>query len=61
MINSLIENLLEDERTERVGADRNKRKKGRKDYRNGCYPRSLLTKFGDIANIQVPRISGSHT
>jgi len=55
-IKSLIENLLEDELTERVGADRYERKKGRKAYRNGHYPRNLLTKFGDIENIQVPRM-----
>lgn len=55
-IKSFIEKLLEDELTEKIGADRYKRKQERKAYRNGHYPRSLLTRFGNIEDIRVPRM-----
>jgi len=54
-IKSLIENLLEDQLTEVLGADRYERNKKRKAYRGGHYQRSLLTKYGLIEDIRVPR------
>ena len=54
-IKSLIENLLEDQLTEVLGADRYERIKTRKAYRGGHYQRSLLTKYGLIEDIRVPR------
>jgi transposase-like protein len=55
-IKTFIENLLEDELTATLGADRYERSKKRRGYRNGHYPRELLTKFGLIEDIQVPRM-----
>ena len=54
-IKSLIENLLEDQLSEVLGADRYERNKKRKAYRGGHYQRSLLTKYGLIEDIRVPR------
>jgi transposase-like protein len=54
-IKSLIENLLEDELTEALGVNRYERSKKRKAYRGGHYQRSLLTKYGLIEDIRVPR------
>ena len=56
LIKSLIENLLEDELTELLGAGRYERSSKRKGYRNGHYERNLLTKYGLIEDIQVPRM-----
>ncbi len=55
-IKTFIENLLEDELTDILGADRYERNSKRKGYRNGHYNRDLLTKFGLIEDIQVPRM-----
>jgi transposase-like protein len=56
LIKGLIENLLQDELTEKVGAARYGRNPERKGYRNGSYSRDLLTKFGLIEQIRVPRM-----
>lgn len=55
-IKQLIENLLEEELTSKVGAERYERTGKRQGYRNGHYPRELLTKYGLIEDIQVPRM-----
>lgn len=54
-IKSFIENLLEEELTAKVGASRYERNSGRKAYRNGHYLRNLLTRYGVIDEIRVPR------
>lgn len=54
-IKTFIENLLEDEITAILDADRYERSSKRKGYRNGHYQRNLLTKFGLVEDIQVPR------
>jgi len=54
-IKSFIENLLEDELTTMLGAERYERKRSRRAYRNGHYTRNLLTKYGLIEDIRVPR------
>jgi transposase-like protein len=54
-IKSFIENLLEEELNNILGAKRYERNNKRKGYRNGHYERSLLTRYGPIENIQVPR------
>ncbi|MCM8777902.1 MAG: transposase [Candidatus Omnitrophica bacterium] len=51
-----LENLLEEAITEGVGAGRYQRKQTRKGYRNGNYLRDLLTRYGMIEKLQVPRI-----
>ena len=56
-IKTFIENLLENEITAALRADRSKRNSKRKGYRNGHYQRSLLTKYGLIEEIHVPRMN----
>ena len=55
-IKGLIENLLKDELTEKLGAERYERTDERKGYRNGCYERDLMTRYGLIDGICVPRM-----
>ena len=54
-IKSFIENLLEEELTAKLGASRYERASVRKGYRNGHYLRNLLTRYGVVDGIQVPR------
>ena len=54
-IKSFIENLLKEELTAKLGASRYERSAGRKAYRNGHYLRNLLTRYGVVDVIQVPR------
>ncbi len=54
-IKSFIENLLNEELTVKLGASRYERTSGRKAYRNGHYARNLLTRYGVIDEIRVPR------
>jgi putative transposase len=55
-IKGFIESLLTEEVTERIGAGRYERNSKRQGYRNGHYLRDLLTKFGPIEDIRVPRL-----
>jgi putative transposase len=55
-IKSFIENLLEEELTAKVGAPRYERSAERKAYRNGHYLRNLLTRYGVVDEIHVPRM-----
>ena len=55
-IKEFIENLLTEEVTDRIGAGRYERSTRRQGYRNGHYVRNLLTRFGPIEAIQVPRL-----
>jgi len=56
LIKTFIENLLEDEITTSAGAQRYERSSMRMAYRNGHYLRNLLTKYGLIDAIRVPRL-----
>ena len=56
----LIEELLEEELTHRLNADKYERTEERDGYRGGHYQRSLTTRFGHIPDLSVPRpASGS--
>lgn len=55
-IKTFIENLLEEELNNILGAKRYERNNKRKGYRNGHYERNLLTRYGPIEAIQVPRM-----
>lgn len=55
-IKLLIENLLEEELTAKVGAPRYERYAGRTAYRNGHYLRNLMTRYGVVDGIHVPRM-----
>jgi transposase-like protein len=51
-----LQGLMEVERTAQVGARRNKRSKRRAGQRNGHYQRNLLTAFGMVRELLVPRL-----
>jgi putative transposase len=51
-----LERALVWEQRLRVGCGRYKRSKGRQGYRNGSYVRNLLSSYGWIEGLEVPRI-----
>jgi len=54
-LKTFIEELLEEELTQRLGADRYERTEERMGYRGGHYWRGLTTRFGHIEDLRVPR------
>lgn len=56
VVKELIEELLKVEVKEVVQADHYERTKKRKGYRNGYYERDLVTSFGFIEALKVPRV-----
>ena len=54
----LIEQLLEEKVKQLIGAERYERTQERRGYRNGYYRRDLLTKYGNVEGIHVPRVIG---
>lgn len=54
-VKRLMEVTLEEEMAAYIGIGRYGRSESRRDYRNGYYTRSLLTSFGYISEIKVPR------
>ena len=55
LVKRLLEASLEEEMIERVGASWYGRGPSRKGYRNGSYRRDILTEFGLIEKLRVPR------
>ena len=53
----LLESLLEDEVTSKVNAKRYERDPRRQGYRGGHYFRDLVTRYGLMENLRVPRIA----
>jgi transposase-like protein len=53
----LLENLLEDEVTTKVNARKYERSQERQGYRGGHYLRKLVTRYGLLEDIQVPRVA----
>jgi transposase-like protein len=53
----LLENLLEDEITMKLKARRYERSPKRQGYRGGHYLRNLLTRYGLLEDLQVPRLA----
>ena len=53
----LLENLLEDEITTKLMARKYERSPKRQGYRGGHYPRNLLTRYGLLEDIRVPRLA----
>ncbi|MFH1687918.1 MAG: transposase [bacterium] len=51
-----LERAMESEATTRVGCARYQRSCERKGYRNGSYSRDLLTSYGWIEGLEVPRV-----
>lgn len=56
LIKVKLERVLKREQGIRVGCGRYKRSKGRRGYRNGSYVRDLLTSYGWIVGLTVPRM-----
>ena len=55
LVKTVLETTMEDELRLAVGALRYERTSGRRDHRNGCYRRSLVTELGLIEALAVPR------
>jgi len=55
-LKKLLESILEVEVQDLVGAERWRHYVGRKYYRNGSYRRKLLTTYGYINDLKMPRI-----
>lgn len=53
----LLEGLLEDEITGKIGAQRYKRSTQRQGYRGGHYQRNLVTRYGFLEDLLVPRLA----
>ena len=60
-IKGFIEDLLREEVTARIGAGPYERRRERQGYRNGHYVRDLLTRFGLVEDIRVPRVTPGGT
>lgn len=52
----VLERALSAELDQRVGCGKYERSEGRRDYRNGSYARDLLTQYGWISGLRVPRL-----
>jgi len=57
----LLESLMDDEITGKVKAKRYERSNQRKGYRGGHYTRSLVTRYGLLEKLMVPRIEEGRT
>ena len=55
-IKRFIEDLLKEELSDKLGVQWCERTKRRRGYRNGHYRPDLLTRFGRIEEIEVPRM-----
>jgi len=53
----LLEGLLEDEITGKVGVQRYRRSPQRQGYRGGHYVRNLVTRYGLLEDLLVPRLA----
>src|SRR6476619_6773147 len=54
IVRTVIEEFLEAEMTEAIGAHKGERVEGRSGYRSGYYPRSLITRVGKL-ELRVPQ------
>ena len=54
MVRAVIQEFLEAEMVEAVGAEKGERAEGRLSYRSGYYPRSLVTRVGKL-ELRVPQ------
>ena len=54
LVHAVIQEFLEAEMAEAVGAEKGERVEGRLSYRSGYYPRSLITRVGKL-ELRVPQ------
>jgi transposase-like protein len=59
LVKRLLESSMDEEVLEQLQADRYRRSHLRRGYRNGYRHRSLLSQFGLLEEIRVPRVRGS--
>src|SRR5690606_30431653 len=57
LLESILNQVLQAQVTEQLGAERYERTEERKGYRNGSYPHQMVTRIGKIT-LSVPRIRG---
>ncbi len=57
----VLERALSSEVEQRVGCGKYERSDVRRDYRNGSYARDLLTQYGWITGLRVPRLRSGGT
>jgi len=55
LLKTFLEGVLEEEMAVLLGASRYRRTEARHGYRNGFYERDLVTQFGIVSGIRVPR------
>ena len=55
MLESILNQVLQAQAKEQIGAGPYERREDRQDFRNGFYPRTLQTRVGTL-NLQVPRL-----
>ena len=53
IVRAVLQEVLETEMTEALGAAKGERVEGRLGYRSGYYPRSLTTRIGKIGGTDV--------
>ena len=58
LVKGSLEQVLQAEVSHRIGGARYERVVDRRDYRNGSYVRELLTSYGWIRGLRVPRVRG---
>jgi putative transposase len=54
LVHAVIQQFLEAEMAEAVGAEKGERAEGRLSYRSGYYPRNLITRVGKL-ELRVPQ------
>ena len=54
LIQTALQEVLEAEMTEALGAEKGERSEGRLGYRSGYYPRALITRVGKL-ELRVPQ------
>ncbi|NWG76261.1 MAG: IS256 family transposase [Rubrivivax sp.] len=59
LLRSMVQEVLEQEMTELLGAEKGERSAGRVGYRSGYYPRSLITRVGKL-ELRVPQDRQGH-
>ena len=60
LLKALLEGALEEEMTQLLGVARYRRTECRQGYRNGFYSRDLVTQFGILSGVRVPRTREPH-
>jgi putative transposase len=60
LVKGFLEGALDEELTQLIAAGRYRRTASRRGYRNGFYSRDLVTQFGILSGVRVPRARETH-